>query len=237
MMVERPERKGELSSNLKGSLMRRCILSCLNANPGVIELAKVTLPRINEYAKYVGADFLLHESKHTIEPVPALKFNCYKLITENPVYDEILYLDTDVLIRKSNENIFEELEYGKFCAYDMLPGLYYDKNIWSMYRFLPVCEQENVPYNLRTFIFNAGVFLLSGDILEIIAQPNNYKDSYDLYEEALLNIRVQNKGCFKPIDIKWNCMPMMPDFQIRSKTANFFHFPGGNKLNNMRDWL
>jgi hypothetical protein len=212
--------------------MKKCILTCLNRDKVYLEIAKTTLPLIKQYAEYCGADFLLHESDRESETITNIKFDAYSKFES---YDECVFIDLDVIVKKQ-ESLFENFSHGKFCALDIMPYMYHCKAWWSSYKFLETCEKEGEIYKIRDFVFNAGVFTISGDLLYLLKPPNSYGEESILYEEALLNIRVQNAKCFNELDMKWNCIPFLPTFTKVVNTANFIHIAGINKLRNMRKY-
>ena len=68
------------------------------------QLSTLTHPTIRRYADRIGADFIAITEQKISETTP--HWEKFQLLDYLNTYDRILYVDTDVLIRKNCPNIF-----------------------------------------------------------------------------------------------------------------------------------
>ena len=80
------------------------------------EVAKLTLPSIQAYAKKIGADFLnINEFNPHYITQKWNKFHIHELLNK---YRRIIYLDIDVLIREDTPNLFEIVPENKLGMFN-----------------------------------------------------------------------------------------------------------------------
>ena len=148
-------------------------------------LSKVTIPLMQKYAKYVGADFKITETTHLgIDRITYNNLNCFELLKS---YDYVLFLDVDCLIaRQTGRNIFEEYS---DCMMAIKPYRS-DKISDALYgQRHQVKKYANLSHNSTSIFFedyyNTGVFLLRQDAYDYRYIYNDW--GYPLEDEIYLN--------------------------------------------------
>lgn len=80
----------------------------------------ITLPTIEAYADKVNADLEIIKEDHRKFDYPSphfLKFNCFQYFLDHQ-YDQMLYLDMDIIIKKNAPDIFSQYPRGLCLAND-----------------------------------------------------------------------------------------------------------------------
>lgn len=143
-------------------------------------LAKLTHPLIEQYAKKVGADFVvLRESKH--------KYPHYAkcdLMDMFDQYDRILYIDTDIIVRPDSPDLFKEVHPEKFGIFEegrFTPRTQGFLEYIGYYGIKP-------PKSYGGAYYNTGVFLASKKHRKVFRKPAGYDNHF--YEQSYLNMNL-----------------------------------------------
>lgn len=152
-------------------------------NIGSIAYAKTMLDSFSYYAKHTNSDlFVLTETKNNYSPHFDKFYIIEQFISSN--YDKLLFLDIDVRILKTAENIFDKFTEAAFVL---------DRENRSFDKYTTTIEDENLPavqsfkhwvkttYNhmcTTNYMFNTGVFGLN---------KNSAKKLFDIYKSEIGN--------------------------------------------------
>lgn len=182
------------------------------------KIARITHPFLKKYADRIGADFLVMDNDRQYQLPHYLKLDLHEVLKK---YKRVLYIDTDILVRRDAPNIFEvvpETELGIFEE-----GQFAERAI-GMYQFL---SEEGVPGNIwNKKYYNTGVMVLSQMHAPLFIQPPKQKDHFK--EQTYLNLLI---ALFGPkihnLHYKWNRMWMMDKITGEERfDCHFMHYAG-----------
>src|SRR5271157_4431668 len=118
-------------------------------------MAELTHPSLRQYAEKIGADFIVIDKTEISKTTPHWeKFRILDLLN---IYDRILYLDSDILIRKNCPDLFgivPETSLGAFNESPFTPHRDYAIQICAR-----EYEMEDFQWNGK--YYNTGVMVLS----------------------------------------------------------------------------
>jgi len=152
-------------------------------------VANLTHPTIKAYASRIGADFHVITKRKYQHPVNM----CYEKLQVRDYldhYDRVLYLDTDVLVRKDTPNLFEIVPWG------FLGAVVHPKerlgNIMSLNTVTEgALKHFDVPYSEKHLggkYFNAGVYVCDRTHRDLLF--NEPKEFHDVWgEQTWMNIQ------------------------------------------------
>lgn len=154
-------------------------------------LKNLTFPTISDYAKRIGADFIVIDQA-IIHPqeVGFEKFQMFKILS---YYDRIIYLDADLIVTKKCPDLFDivpEDEIGAFIESDYWM---YSEDVDHRQRMVEVQKVlGNIGWN-KDYI-NTGVLVLSKRHKWIFDLSQNQKCVIDLREQTQLNYNIKKLG-------------------------------------------
>lgn len=208
--------------------MKRAIFTL---NIGNNPMYAPTLKSIEDYAKRIGVDFYMGtEMKLSMYNFYFEKLQCLKLFNEG--YDQVLYIDADVLITPEAENIFDQYS---------SPSTFYahhesaDSEAMDRDPFVVPLSPEELDWpkiNGKYRYFNAGIMLFGSEVwqsmLDGILSPPNNKAVWEFGDQTFLNyLSVKNKVSFESLSKKFNWMNCGNDDPDKKRfTANFIHYAG-----------
>ena len=165
-----------------------------------IEMSKITHPSISAYAKKIGAEFIVINEK--TEGLPHyLKFNLNKLLKK---YDRILYIDTDIVVRKDAPNIFDEVPVDSIGLFE--EGRFADRAT-SMLHFLSENNVEPKEWNKK--YYNTGVMVVSKEHANLFIKPLIEHNHF--FEQSYLNLLFSVfKAKVHDLHYKWNRIKVIP---------------------------
>lgn len=133
-------------------------------------IAAITHQSISNYAKKIEADFMVITDQKHSSPVWD-KFRIYDLLND---YERILYLDTDILIKRDCPDLFKIVPKDMFGAFN--EGKYFDRKYPDYY--------------------NAGVMVIPRCERDIFIKPEvEQNDINTLREQDFINDRIQSTFC------------------------------------------
>jgi len=208
--------------------MKKAILSLnVGDNPGY----RYNLKSMKDYSEKIGADFFIAD-KIVIKLYHFFfeKLQCLSLFNQD--YDQVLYLDADVMVTPKSENIFEVYsDVNKFYAHhENADSEDMDRDIFV--RPLLTDDFDWPLLNGRYQYFNAGVMLFGREswkeVISGIDNPPNKKEVWEFGDQTFLNYLVaKNKVKFESLDRKFNWMNCgKPDPNKHRYSANFIHYAG-----------
>ena len=183
------------------------------------ELAKLTLPSIQSYAKKIGADFLnINEFNPHYITQKWNKFHIHELLNK---YRRIIYLDVDILIREDTPNLFEIVPENKL-------GMFNEGRYVPRYEYL---EQASEYYGepLKPWngpFYNSGVMVISRIHKNIFKLPKGH--DYVETDQPYINLRILNDGVqMFDLDYKFNRMDILDKFCGISRLDSYIvHYAG-----------
>jgi lipopolysaccharide biosynthesis glycosyltransferase len=139
-------------------------------------------------------------------------------------YENILYLDSDVIVREGAENIFDRFSNRGFCA---APVLYTDPNLEDsrLRNIQTQCDTYNIDIN---YYFNTGVFVVDKETRRKIRSIDFQKNIVipgDKNDQPAVNALVLNNNLFNRLDWRFNfiCKAHSKE-DPRKKDAYFLHY-------------
>lgn len=193
------------------------------ADEDVANYTKITHPVIKKYAKKCKADFdILSDCKGLHKHYRILQL--YDLFED---YDRIMVIDSDVLIKKSCPNLFDEV--GK--AY--VASVFEDVGTRKADRHGRI-QKANAKYGDRGWsvgYINTGVALFSKEHRDLFQVEPTWDELYmDLgFDDVFLGWRIHANGYpFYKLDPKYNFMSMWCEdpFNMSLSDAQIIHFAG-----------
>lgn len=169
------------------------------------ELYKYSTISVEQYAKTIGADYkLITEPKiNWIHPT----FERFDLFFNNEwweQYDNILYLDTDVIAWPTAPNVFTE--YPSTHSFKPVFDRIARKNTLEYHeqRVSGTCLEKFEPAVLQKKRFNAGVFMLNKNCVEIMKKFLDYKTLNGDDNEQLIYAMLESKVEVDQMDWRYN---------------------------------
>jgi len=209
----------------------------LTVGAGQIEsLIQFSGPLFEEYAKRCDADFIFLTGQ-TQDYWGHEKFRINKYI---PAYERTLFVDIDILIKRSAENIFTHIESDYVSMHDDRPFLHPNWGIKDKRKLLKARFTNNPDETEKLAttkkVYNTGVVLNSKKHKKLW-EPINYsyrKTHWDEQFQVEANC-LHHKYKTKDLPTKFNCQFWMKDFDVLKKDAFFLHYAGDkNRKENMK---
>lgn len=189
-------------------------------------LAEIAVPFMQEYAHKVGAEFL-YECQELKSKYPL--FDKYKTGELLVLYDQILFLDCDILIHPQSPDVFE-IAGDDFAAFNE-GGICDEAELAARQHYLEMAEEKfsiSVPeFNMQTSYFNCGVFVVSGKHQPLFEKPLEGPHLNQLTaEQNLMNLRLVKNGYkTRSLSYQFNAMPFR--WTQNYMNENYFvHFAG-----------
>lgn len=150
-------------------------------------IADLTIPTFRRYAEKVGADLVELPRGHG--HILLDKFGVKNLLDQ---YDQVLYVDADIIIRDDCPNLFDLVPNGKFAAHNEINRIDDIKRDLLDHR-RRVAAENQLDINIDDEVyFNMGVFLVDRShksLFDVLP-----KSCEHLTEQAWLNLRLQQLG-------------------------------------------
>jgi len=216
--------------------MNKCALYTSGHN---IKYFDVTVPYMLEYCKVHNIDFILRQQQHLPNYSPSIpaafeRFNIYNLLD---VYDRVVWVDADILIKKSAPNIFDIVPEDKF-------GVYYESDDVGRDHFISLLPQLYNYTGVNRYL-NSGVFVASKmhkemfnmeRVKQFLNRPN-VKPGMNVDQDYLNIIIHRDKIQTHSLGYKFNCLINSTNSKLL-KLAYFYHFAGAwNKKIFMKKFL
>jgi len=161
------------------------------------------------------------------------KFN----ILQNPNYDRVLLIDSDMLISSKCDNPFKfkqpfvVVRDSHYELYDEPAKLYpYIKDYLTRYEKEFINDGLILPCNFVLNFFNSGFILFDKKIRLVLNKYSSLIEKYSIggsshKEQALLNYIIQKEVLIRYINRKWNVIN--PDL-TKPIDSSIYHFTGGD---------
>lgn len=185
------------------------------------EIGKLTHLCIKKYAEKIDADFLVIDKQEVSQTTPHWeKFQFFNLLNK---YDQIIYFDTDILIRDDCPNLFDVVP-------ENLLGMFEESQFTDHSRYeamFQTCKEYNVVLpEWKGEYYNSGVIVMSRKHKFLWKKPE-YENCY-FYEQSYLNMQIQMQkiDMFK-LDYKFNHMVCMDKFTGMERHSSYvIHYAG-----------
>ena len=149
-----------------------------------LRMAALTHPTLRAYAERIGADFI-HWSDTSGHAIPEYK----KLDVAGllDVYDRVLYVDTDVIIRDDAPDVLEIVPYDHLGMLE--ESRYYDRRI-GVLKFMEHVGFDSSKWNGK--YYNAGIFVCSRVHRDVFVPPPVEWDHFR--DQTWLNTLIADRG-------------------------------------------
>ena len=189
-------------------------------------LSALTHPTIRRYADRIGADFIAITEGRISETTPHWeKFQLLDFLFD---YDRILYVDTDVLIRKNCPNIFDAVPETHLGIYNEAP--FVAGRDYAIERCAEAYDAKDFKWDGK--YYNTGVMVLSRRHRMLLRKPE--KEIFNFYEQSYLNLVIQRmKPQVFEIDYKFNRMSCVDKVTGKNRfESHIIHYTGVNYSSN-----
>lgn len=184
------------------------------------KLSKITHPTIKHYADKIGAEFIVIDQQKISQTTPHWeKFQIFNLLN---VYDRILFIDTDIIIREDAPNIFDEVPDTELGLFNEAPWTDRSKEL-----LIDTCKAYDTKLDgWDGKYYNSGVMVISRCHKHLFKKPD--KEVFNFYEQTYLNmIFALNKPKIFDISYKFNRMCCLDRFLGDSRLDSYFvHYAG-----------
>ncbi len=182
---------------------------------------ELTAPRMREYAALIEADYVVVRETHR-KPAHFAKFDLLVDMVDQG-FEQILYVDADVYIRKHAPNIFDQYA---AAAFSEIP---HPKPNWVGKATRWIRKHLAADWPLDRY-FNTGVLVLSGETLRTLAASirNVVPKTGVYYEQDQLNVLMRTAGYpVERLDPCWNQFCSEPWItEAKARDAYFLHVTG-----------
>lgn len=170
-----------------------------------VEMAKITHPLLDRYARRVGADFRVITGQKVSLTTPHWeKFQVYQFLEE---YDRIIFFDTDLIVRGDTPDLFALVPEGSFGAFNEAP--YTGRSSGILETTARAYDIDISKWDGR--YFNTGVLVVSKNHRNIFLKPELEIDHF--YEQTYLNSAfLREKAQIFELDYRFNRMACMDRF-------------------------
>jgi lipopolysaccharide biosynthesis glycosyltransferase len=227
--------------------MRNLIVQYYDQKP-LPKWAEISKNKFKIYADKVKADYLFYDEMEFCPEVPYFE-NLNIVYNERFMdYNNILYVDVDVIPENMEENIFDELieDIGMIPEYKpvgmnadpfhMLPNveMEFRKQCFRIGAPVKRPASARAPY----LMFNSGVMLWSREgRMKARKRFGWWKDWYDgcdmsqlKLDQPFITSQVVKYLDYTELALKWNCFPKFRFHEgMAPKEMNFVHYTGGKK--------
>ena len=204
------------------------------------KILDITRPYMIKYAEIIGCDFCIVHNNIDYEEflkqrknrrllciwMTNAKFYAQELLTR---YDRVLYIDGDILVLKTEDNIFNEVPEDCFGAFEEGQTIGARQNDMTVYmnKYNDMLKRRNLPVtiNWNGKYYNAGVMVASKCHSNAFDLPVEYMyHKFPEQDHTNYNISNNNVKVYE-LPIKWNRM-LWGTFEQIISDCNFMHFAG-----------
>jgi lipopolysaccharide biosynthesis glycosyltransferase len=191
----------------------------------VDDYSKFTIPTIKAYASKIRADCIVIDKQKLSTIYP--HYEKYQIHDLLKVYDRILYLDSDVIVKPDCPDLFELVPENKFGILDEADN---NKIYVKFYEsILNLSKKYNISLSNwdQKIYYNTGVMVISKihDWLFLNKPKEEIIDMWYAYEQSYLNMMIISKNVeIYKLNYKFN---KMPRFCI-DEYCYIVHYAGGD---------
>jgi hypothetical protein len=217
----------------------RAIITVANGSH-FLEILKLTRPLMQDYADRVNADFIDLDND-TEEWGPMEKFRVWNFAKE---YEEVLFVDADVVIKPNAPNIFEQYN-ESICVYDEYSD--YKNREWLTRERKAVSTLSGLNIENQPVSFNSGVILSRKSSCDIWKRPNVDIGTTHCAEQIWIGEQIrkeyERQATLGKLDSRWNWQYWFGDrkkgeFENGLEDAYFVHFSNcPSRLESIRKYI
>jgi lipopolysaccharide biosynthesis glycosyltransferase len=204
------------------------------------QMSKMTHPLLKSYADDVKADFIVLNDVKTYQHPHYLKFELHNML-QSGEYNRILFIDTDVVVKRGSPNLFAIVPKDKLGAYEEghigkgNPAT--DKRMcmrsYCRYYNIEMEKQKLRQVNLNGWnekYYNSGVFLVNKDTNPFVPALGGVVKIGGFFDQDYFNLMIHEKKIpVQDIGFKFNHFPWgWVDSKSKDITKNcyFMHYAG-----------
>jgi glycosyl transferase family 8/glycosyl transferase family 9 (putative heptosyltransferase) len=190
------------------------------------KIAQITHPTLKRYADKIGADFVVISERKISQTTPHWeKFQILDFLNK---YDRILYLDTDILIRKNCPDLFDIVPEDELGIYNEAP--FVPSRDYAIARIAEQYEVNDFKWDGK--YYNTGVMVISKCHRSLFRKPE--KEIFNFYEQSFINMQIQRqKPKIHELDYKFNRMTCVDKVIGRNRFESYvIHYAGVNFASN-----
>jgi hypothetical protein len=187
-------------------------------------MAKLTHPTIKKFAEKINAEFIcISEKKIASTTSHWEKFQIFDLLT---VYNRILFIDTDIIIREDCPNLFDIVPENKLGIFNEAPFTDRSKEL-----IIDCCKAygKKLP-SWNGKYYNSGVMVVSRNHRFLFQKPD--LEYFSFFEQTYLNLRIAEEvsgGSLEifELDYRFNRMCCVDRFLGEHRCASYIiHYAG-----------
>jgi len=194
-------------------------------------IAGLTNGTLKKYSEKIGADFLCITQQKISKTTPHWeKFQIYELLDK---YDRIIYLDSDIIVRKDCPNLFDIIPEDSLGMFNEAPFTDRSKEL-----MIDICRQYNIILSgWDNRYFNSGVMVISRCHKILFKKPEQEIFSY--YEQTYLNAMIAYYQIkIKELDYKFNRMTCLDRYIGEDRHNSYIiHYAGFPSLSFVTDLI
>jgi hypothetical protein len=181
------------------------------------DVAKITFPRFEQYANFVGAEFIeVRDNRSRSYPL-ANKFRVGAITAK---YRRTIYLDSDIWLRGDVGNMFEMFCQGRVWMHPDIEQFPIVNN-WVSGQTAKISREQGVSLN-PSRVYNSGVVVFDKEHRGIWSPPAKPFSADHVAEQFWVEHQAQNIGVG---DLPWqyNCQWYWPAFRELEPQAKIVH--------------
>jgi hypothetical protein len=165
--------------------MKKTCIVTISIGDVYSDIASLTHPSIKEYAEKIGADFYAIDEKAISQTTPHWeKFQIYHLLG---IYDRIIYVDSDVIIRDDCPNLFDIVPETHLGMFNEAPFTDRSKEL-----MIDICRSYNTTLDSwNGKYYNTGVMVVSKYHQQLFKKPE--QEISNFYEQSYLNMIIAKR--------------------------------------------
>lgn len=184
------------------------------------KMSEITHPYIKKYADKIGADFIVIDKQKVSKTTP--HWEKFQLLDYLNDYDRILFLDTDVIVKKNCPNLFDLVPEAQMGMFNEAPFVA-RRDI-----AIETCAEA---YRMKDFAwdgkyYNTGVMVVSRCHRMLFRKPE--VEIFNFYEQSYLNVMIQRmKIPVFNLPYQYNRMTCMDKISGKDRYESFImHYAG-----------
>lgn len=185
------------------------------------ECLKTTMPRMKEYASRIGADFIaLTDQTQEHGLLEKFRINQYA-----KYYERILFVDADVLIKRTSSDIFRCVRKGKIGMHDdvsLIEKTCYEQLLITEWN--EMIESQKFKHYKTLHVFNSGVVVFDHDRRNIWTPPKHPLPKNHCAEQHYVQYLSGDNVQILPE--KWNYQWWAHKNMPNISKSNFIHLAG-----------
>jgi hypothetical protein len=217
-----------------GEIILKYAVVTVSIGPKFEKMAKITHPTIKAYADKINADFIVIDGKAEDQEDIVPHFAKLQINGLFDIYDRIIFVDTDVIIRPDTPNLFgivPEDEFGIFQEGAFIPRRKLDLEMAAKTYSTKIFGMN--PEDWKGEYYNSGVMVASRIHKTIFTTPDFEKmrkveGAWDYGEQGWINLQLINGDVpICPLHYSFNRMTIMDQFTGEHRLASYIvHYAG-----------